>query len=194
MEEETLSGQNTEKLPPNRTQCPRPQITTTNKKKNKRKRSDVDIHNSAYFKIRALVLQVRPYFVEALQTPDFCNCKAAYEIRKRMKLMMDFYKQMQIEGNPKDEQENSTKWQPLFSETKHDKEHFDGLCMKKSPEKLSKGRWPHGSYIVGGSVSGCNFITLVNRKPPVYYGVTKESYRRSCCRSEKGSLRLGANS
>ncbi|XP_057469510.1 uncharacterized protein LOC130758570 isoform X2 [Actinidia eriantha] len=83
MEEETLSGQNTEKLPPNRTQCPRPQITTTNKKKNKRKRSDVDIHNSAYFKIRALVLQVRPYFVEALQTPDFCNCKAAYEIRKR---------------------------------------------------------------------------------------------------------------
>lgn len=33
-----------------------------------------------------------------------------------------------------------------------------------------------GSYIVGGSVFGWNFITFSGSKP-VYYGVTKEAYR-----------------
>ena len=35
-----------------------------------------------------------------------------------------------------------------------------------------------GSYIVGGSVFGLNFVTFRGSKP-VYYGLTKESYRRS---------------
>lgn len=37
-----------------------------NKKKNQRKRklTDVDIRESAYFKIRALVHDLRPYFIE----------------------------------------------------------------------------------------------------------------------------------
>lgn len=39
-----------------------------------------------------------------------------------------------------------------------------------------------GSYIVGGSVFGWNFITFSGSKP-VYYGVTKEAYRSSHNRS-----------
>lgn len=35
-----------------------------------------------------------------------------------------------------------------------------------------------GSYVVGGSAFGWNFITF-SCKDPVYYGVTKESFRAS---------------
>ena len=35
---------------------------------------------------------------------------------------------------------------------------------------------PKGSYVVGGSAFGWNFITFTG-KDPVYYGVTKETFR-----------------
>ncbi|PQQ01586.1 uncharacterized protein Pyn_27771 [Prunus yedoensis var. nudiflora] len=38
--------------------------------------------HSSMFKIRALVQQLRPNFIEVLQTPDFRKYKAADEIRK----------------------------------------------------------------------------------------------------------------
>lgn len=45
---------------------------------------------------------------------------------------------------------------------------------KRQPEVLET--W--GSYIVGGSAFGWNFITFPGHKP-VYYGPTKESFRAS---------------
>ncbi|GMY07168.1 T1N6.14 protein [Fagus crenata] len=54
---------------------------------NTNKRKLIDIiptnPNSSYFKIRALTRQLRPHFIEVLRTPDFQNCKAADEVRKR---------------------------------------------------------------------------------------------------------------
>lgn len=38
---------------------------------------------------------------------------------------------------------------------------------------------PQGTYIVGGSAFGWNFITY-SGKEPVYYGVTKEEFRVKC--------------
>ncbi|KAH7854101.1 hypothetical protein Vadar_010132 [Vaccinium darrowii] len=157
----------------------------------KRKQCDVDIRNSAYFKILHLVQQLRPHFIEVLHTPDFRHCKPSYETRKRMKLVMDLYKHMQVEGNPIGNYESKSASQILQGEKKLEKEYLDGLLqsnsvLKKLPEKelppepsgenFNKCR-PKGSYIVGGSVSGWNFITFAHRNPPVYCGVTKESYR-----------------
>lgn len=123
-----------------------------------------------------------------------------------MKLVMDFYIQMQIEGNKRGKSEKAA-CRPLSPERNQGKKHFNGLRqegtqeehqVKQVPEetaekklshppissekKLEDGR-PQGSYIVGGSVSGLNFITFTNRKPPVYYGATKESYLSSLCKS-----------
>lgn len=54
-----------------------------------------------------------------------------------------------------------------------------------------------GSYIVGGSVFGWNFITFSGSKP-VYYGVTKEAYRNRsgdvCLLTRNGSSDEGAPS
>nr|XP_048326848.1 uncharacterized protein LOC107414520 [Ziziphus jujuba var. spinosa] len=49
------------------------------------------------FKIRALVQQLRPHVLEVVHTPDFRSCKGADEIRKKMKLLMDLYKEMTLE-------------------------------------------------------------------------------------------------
>ncbi|KAA8539923.1 hypothetical protein F0562_026615 [Nyssa sinensis] len=196
--------------PPNTAQDPLPETTPAirpppnhnSSEKNKRKLSDVDFHDSPYFKMLALVKQIRPHFVEILQTPDFQNCKGAYEVRKKMKLLMDLYKQMHIEGNPTGKFDNMLACQPLSGEMKPEKEHLDGVCggtqvehlqPKQVPEKsageedppcsfTSTGElddgWARGSYIVGGSVFGWNYITFVNIDPPAYYGITKESHRR----------------
>ncbi|XAR71713.1 hypothetical protein NMG60_11018110 [Bertholletia excelsa] len=143
------------------------------------KLSDVDIRDSAYFKILAHVQQLRPFFIEVLRTPDFHNCNASYEIQKRMKLS----------------HENSSSCWPLSDVEKPEIEQADRLChlQPKQPlKKSSKEELPHrpvslakvfsddrlkGSHVVGGSVSGWNFITFINRKPAIYSGVTKESYR-----------------
>lgn len=170
----------------------------------RRKQCDVDIRNSSYFKILHLVQQLRPHFIEVLQTPDFHHCKPSYEIRKRMKLVMDLYKHTQVEGNPIGNYESKSASQILPGEKKLEKERLDGLLqsnsvLKKLPEKelppeplrsgenFNKGR-PKGSYIVGGSVSGWNFITFAHRNPPVYYGVTKESYRLGRSMADKNNF------
>ncbi|BFG23340.1 hypothetical protein CerSpe_096140 [Prunus speciosa] len=151
--------------------------------------------HSSMFKIRALVQQLRPNFIEVLQTPDFRNSKAADEIRKQMKLLMDLYKQM-----AKDAGDTHRKFVSETQHSTHDsdpaKENQDGKqqkhlqprCSVEKPVRartrsipLSSDKKPvasqlQGSYIVGGSAFGWNFITFSGTKP-IYYGVTKEEYR-----------------
>ncbi|KAI9159973.1 hypothetical protein LWI28_003891 [Acer negundo] len=147
-----------------------------------------NLHNSAYFKIRALARQLRPHFTEVLKTPDFRNCKAAHEIRLQMKLMVEFYKQMVAE---KDQLETFVSENMLSAGENLLGEHFPSgqqegkkskpLQRKHSPEDSSqKENVSHcrESYVVGGGVFGWNFITFLGSEP-VYYGVTKESFRRS---------------
>ncbi|KAI8564822.1 hypothetical protein RHMOL_Rhmol03G0212300 [Rhododendron molle] len=197
--EETMSPLNTAPDPIPQPNPVPPRNNDSNSSSKKRKQCDADIHNSAYFKILHIVQQLRPQFIEALQAPDFRNCKPSYEIRKRMKLVMDLYRHMQIEGNPIEDYESKSGSQILPGGKKLEKEH--GLIqlnsiLKKLPEKelppdplrsgekYNDGR-PKGSYIVGGSVSSKNFITFAHRNPPVYYGVTKESYRLSHSKSDE---------
>ncbi|XP_075648276.1 uncharacterized protein LOC142619097 [Castanea sativa] len=156
-------------------------------KTNKRKLID-----TTYFKIRALTQRLRPHFIEVLHTPNFRNCKAANEVRKRMRLLLDLYKQMTVEmGNPRKfvphcqvfsggnmpgkGNQKGKRPKPLQAQ------HFMNSAENKPPtipfssEKTNSGRLK-GSYILGNSDFGKNFITYLGSKP-VYYGVTKESHR-----------------
>ncbi|XP_022738515.1 uncharacterized protein LOC111291162 [Durio zibethinus] len=166
---------------------------------NKRKLSvshNEDLQNS-YYKIRVLVRQLRPHFIQVLQTPDFRNCNAAHEIKKNLKLVLDLYKQMIAETDPP--VNVVTEPQTLSGENVFEEQDPDKVqegkeaellktedCAEKStdikhPMPCSSSEWKlnddqfRGSYIVGGSVFGWNFITYGGSKP-VYYGLTKESY------------------
>ncbi|KAF7827599.1 uncharacterized protein G2W53_018763 [Senna tora] len=52
-------------------------------------------------------------------------------------------------------------------------ENTDG---KTTPKQPGEDGLPQGTYIVGGSAFGWNFITYSGQEP-VYYGVTKEDFR-----------------
>ncbi|KAK9994505.1 hypothetical protein SO802_024208 [Lithocarpus litseifolius] len=163
---------------------------------NKRKLIDTTFSNpnSSYFKIRALTHQLRPHFIEVLRTTDFRNCKAADEVQKRMRLLLDLYKQMTVEmGNPRKFvphcQGFSSGNMPRKGNQKGKRpkplqaQHFMNSAENKPPitpfssEKTNSSHL-RGSYILGNSDFGKNFITYLGSKP-VYYGVTKESHRSS---------------
>ncbi|KAK7860844.1 hypothetical protein CFP56_029283 [Quercus suber] len=156
-------------------------------KTHKRKLIDTTFSNpnSSYFKIRALTQQLRPRFIEV-------PVKDIFFINICMRLLLDLYKQMTVEmGNPR-------KFEPhcqVFSsgnmpgkgnqKGKRPKplqaQHFMNSAENKPPtvpfssEKTNSGHLK-GSYILGNSDFGKNFITYLGSKP-VYYGVTKESHR-----------------
>ncbi|XP_031275376.1 uncharacterized protein LOC116133831 [Pistacia vera] len=132
---------------------------------------------SYYYKIRLIARQLRPHFIQVLQTPDFRTCKAAHEVQEQMKLMVHLHRQMIAETDqikhregkqsellkPKNSQEQSSVKKPQTS----------ALSSEKKNDDIGQIR---ESYIVGGSVFGWNFITFSGGQP-VYYGVTRESFR-----------------
>ncbi|THG23988.1 hypothetical protein TEA_012960 [Camellia sinensis var. sinensis] len=81
----TLPTQNPIPNPPNITQnLPPPHLPPLPQKNNKRPLDqNGHIQNSKYFKMRAVLKDLRPHFIEVLRTPVFHNCKAAHEIRER---------------------------------------------------------------------------------------------------------------
>ncbi|KAL2478768.1 hypothetical protein Fot_47782 [Forsythia ovata] len=128
--------------------------------------------------MRALLRDLRPHFIEVLKTPDFRNCKAADEIRQGMKVMMDLYKEMTAESIKLERCNNVPR---NIEDEQKPKEHKkraklaeistpDGTLNKPSDQLQV------GSYIVGGSAFGWNFVTFHGSKA-VYYGRTKESFR-----------------
>ncbi|XP_027115165.1 protein farnesyltransferase/geranylgeranyltransferase type-1 subunit alpha [Coffea eugenioides] len=145
--------------------------------------------DSPYYKMRVIVRDLRPHFIEVLKTPDFQNCKAAEEIREKMKIVVDLYREM-IRDPPAS--------QTPTADVQHGQDHqrdvklperppsdrastrqaenktvsSGGTSQKQQPEA---GR-PEGTYIVGGSAFGWNFVTYPGTKS-VYYGRTKESFR-----------------
>ncbi|XP_062001732.1 uncharacterized protein LOC133718869 [Rosa rugosa] len=194
--------------PPQKPTClPRQNQTQKQTDVKKRKLSNTNMEkDSPYFKIRALLQQLRPHFIEVLQTPDFRNCKAADEIQKQVKLLIALNKQMTMDTGT--QKKFASEHQQHSSHTRLPaKENKDGLATQQvqprcSVEKqLPSAKWTHyipdkksfvssqlpGSYIVGGSVFGWNFITFSGSKP-VYYGVTKEAYRSSHIRSGDASM------
>ncbi|CBI40348.3 unnamed protein product, partial [Vitis vinifera] len=180
--EEPNPAQTNPTPPPNAPQNlppPPPQPPTSLPQKTKKRSldSNVSIQNSKYFKTRAVVKDLRPHFIEVLRSPDFRNCKAANEIREQLKVLMDLYKQMTAETVSIGKCKNVPEAQPTlncaFAKPSEDMPFpTANLSEKQRPED----GWAQGTYVVGGSAFGWNFITFPGSKP-AYYGVTKETFR-----------------
>nr|XP_043625032.1 uncharacterized protein LOC122596509 [Erigeron canadensis] len=158
---------------------------------NVRKRSITDmttainnIHHSNCFKIRALIKDLRPHFLQVLRTPDFQTSKSAVEINQQMKLLMKLYEEMTSNTVTLDksntvadgghDQKKTTDVKP--SEPPIEKEK--NFIRKSSEERpASDKQVSQGSYIVGGSAFGWNFIMYPTSQLSAYYGRTKEDFR-----------------
>ncbi|KAL0913722.1 hypothetical protein M5K25_017203 [Dendrobium thyrsiflorum] len=172
---------------------------TANASDNKRKPDNGGFHNSEYVKVRALVKELRPFFMEVLHTPDFRESKAAYEIKKRMKTMIELTKQLTetastlkpskiheqpLHGAIKEEnaenkvEVNKQITQPQQSEILAASANSRIVTKQKLEskvlEKLGTEGFPRGSFVVGGSPVGWNFLLYPGPKL-AYYGRTKES-------------------
>ncbi|XP_021800817.1 uncharacterized protein LOC110745055 [Prunus avium] len=142
--------------------------------------NDAHISNSSYFKVRAVLKEIRPHFLEVLRTPDFRLCKAANDIQEQVKLLMELYKQMTAEAVSTARCKNVPEGQPLSGEKSQDTRASGKPSENKFPsgvssEKAEDGQI-QGTYVVGGSAFGWNFITFLGSEP-VYCGITKESFR-----------------
>ncbi|KAK8284524.1 hypothetical protein V6Z11_D08G160600 [Gossypium hirsutum] len=134
-----------------------------------------DFKNSKFFKMRRLLKDLRPHFIDVLRTPDFRNSKAANEIKENMKLLVELYKQVMAETVPIEKCNNAAVNQPVPSESGMKQNPEEQPQLVKPPissennafrsssvldkQQSENGEAP-GSYIVGGSAFGWNFITF----------------------------------
>lgn len=164
-------------------QPPAPPEQPASKKRPLENRND-QFQNSTYYKMRLILKDLRPHFIEVIRTPDFRNCKAADEIKEKMKLMVELCKQMTAETGSIEKRNNAPGSEPVAGETgmKQKPEQQPQAVNKTfqssnvSEKQQSENGEAPGTYIVGGSAFGWNFVTFTGSKP-VYYGVTKESFR-----------------
>ncbi|KAJ0052346.1 hypothetical protein Pint_00417 [Pistacia integerrima] len=136
------------------------------------------LQNSNYYKMRLVLKDLRPHFIEVLRTPDFRNCKVTHEIREKIKILMELYKaETVITVKGRDVAES----QPPQDVKVAEQPQKDGVSAKsseiESKKQQGKDGERQGSCIVGGSAFGWNFITFAGTQP-VYYGVTKELFRK----------------
>ncbi|XP_050203713.1 uncharacterized protein LOC126653814 [Mercurialis annua] len=151
--------------------------------------SNVQVQDCTYFKIRTVLKDIRPHLLEVIRTVDFRCCKGADELRERLKLLMELYKQLNAEAvitkKPKIESlgghhlsnENGAaqKSQKHLHDVKLSDQPQSDHVFAKPPEKEAIDAEVQSCYI-GGSAFGWNFITFAGGKP-IYYGRTKEEFQ-----------------
>ncbi|KAH6779872.1 hypothetical protein C2S52_011109 [Perilla frutescens var. hirtella] len=143
-----------------------------------------EIQDSPYYKMRALLKDLRPHFIEVLKTPDFQNSKAADDIRQGMKLLMDLYKEMtekpmKLEKCSNGDIANAKKPEEHQQDVKREDDPLlDDVMSVPPPDSQVQG-----TFIIGGSAFGWNFITYRSSNA-VYYGRTKEAFRATNPKSE----------
>ncbi|XP_010523023.1 PREDICTED: uncharacterized protein LOC104801446 [Tarenaya hassleriana] len=169
------------------TQQPTPSIMDAQGRGRKRPlECNMQIENSKYFKMRLIVRDLRPLFLELLRTPDFKNCKAAREVQEKMKLVLELYQQMT--GEPA-KCEDAPKTQSLSNGNVVDQILQDASVKSVEMQSFQTGALSEkhqsegnnsvgGDPVVGGSAFGWNFVTFGGTEP-VFYGMTKEEYRSS---------------
>ncbi|KAE8699734.1 hypothetical protein F3Y22_tig00110570pilonHSYRG00117 [Hibiscus syriacus] len=204
--EETKAAANPPTATAAQTSAPPPQPPPTAREQPASKKRPLEngndqVQNSPYFKMRLVLKDLRPHFVEVLRAPDFRNCEAAGEIKQKTKHLVELYKQMIASMETSN---NESGGQTLQGETgMKQKPHEQQQVVRPAPAVSSKnktfqssgvtgklqsedGEAP-GTYIVGGSAFGWNFITFTGNKP-LYYGVTKESFRSAQASSGLGGV------
>lgn len=101
-----------------------------------------------------------------------CFCKSCFA---EMKVLMVLYKEITAPTG-----DNAPKNESTINGPGGNKYHKTYMLSDKQKPEDGEGR-----HIIGGSAFGWNFITYSN-SIPVYYGVTKESFRS--CRQVKDSV------
>ncbi|XP_027348966.1 uncharacterized protein LOC113860684 [Abrus precatorius] len=167
----------------------------------KKRPLDSDSHSN-YHKIRAVIRDLRPHFLQVLRTPDYKNCQASREIQEQLKIVIKFNDKMKAEsvslGKCQNVQDGQTKastnvdqktlkeQQPQHVKSA-EQSQVEKASARPSEIKLTppvpglqklqaEDGQTQGTYVVGGSAFGWNFI-IFSGKEPVYYGRTKEQFR-----------------
>ncbi|PKU78455.1 uncharacterized protein LOC110102953 [Dendrobium catenatum] len=204
MEEPTVAsrqGQEARERKPNPSnqEGAEPIAAAANASDNKRKPDNGGFHNSEYVKVRAIVKELRPFFMEVLHTPDFRESKAAYEIKKRMKTMIELTKQLiesastlkpsKVHEQPlhgaaikEENAEKKVEVNKQITQTQQSEilaaSGNSRIVTKQKVEskvgKLGTEGASRGTFVVGGSPLGWNFLLYPGPKL-VYYGRTKAS-------------------
>ncbi|XP_038975999.1 uncharacterized protein LOC120106947 isoform X1 [Phoenix dactylifera] len=142
----------------------------------KRKLEDGGFRNTPYYKIRSLVRDLRPLFLELLQTPDFRNSKAAHDIRNQMKIMLELLKQLNTDITAEEEKraaQTQTGEAPNVSDNIMAQKRPQGAKVTEVTEFAKQlEEVVQETYMIGGSPVGWNFLVYPGSKP-LYYGVTK---------------------
>lgn len=181
---------------------PRANLPPQQQKTKKRQLDLVHLQSTPYFKMRAIVKELRPHIIEVLRTPDFRNCKAATEIRQELNVLMDLCKEMAAESTPAPNKSKNTveglkppSIAPQNTKTseKPPPPPPPPTTTKPPEDKVVPPRNPaqwhyaeanaKGTYRVGGSAFGWNFIYYPGGTA-VYYGRTKESFRSANPKSQ----------
>ncbi|XWS61169.1 hypothetical protein CRYUN_Cryun07bG0102700 [Craigia yunnanensis] len=143
-------------------------VNKTNNNKRKLSVSDNEDLQDSYFKICPLVRKLRPHFMQMIVEKD-----------PPVNLVTEL--QTLSGENVFGEQAPDKFQEGKEAELLKTEDCVEKATDIKHPMRSSSSEWKlnddqfRGSYIVGGSVFGSNFITYGGSKP-VYYGLTKESY------------------
>uniref|UniRef100_A0A0E0K3A3 Uncharacterized protein n=1 Tax=Oryza punctata TaxID=4537 RepID=A0A0E0K3A3_ORYPU len=157
----------------------------------KRKLEEAGFHNSAYYKIRATVADLRVRFVQVYEATEFRNSDAAREILKEIKVVMELSKKMRHDLGATFEPAKRPE-KPLAGVVKDgpaepppSAENNHAPQTEKIGETQSSELADHpkgldeiaqGSCMTGGSPIGWNFLVWPGGEV-VYYGRTKEVFR-----------------
>ncbi|EOA37071.1 hypothetical protein CARUB_v10010200mg [Capsella rubella] len=182
----TSADQRSADLPPVAKAQP-PSTVATDPSPRGRKRAleaNLQIENSNYYKMRLLLKDLRPHVLEVIRTPDFSNCKAAFEIQAKMKLMLQLYQEMIGGESPKREKtaksESLSNGKAINETPQITTTSTTALSSSETNSLQSEKLNTHGDgdKVVGGSAFGWNFTTG-GGTDPVYCGMSKEEYRSS---------------
>lgn len=112
---------------------------------------------------------------------------------------MDLYKEITAEASPPEKPKNAAEGHKLSGDTQNGQKSEEKppperksvkpsedkpvLLENLSPNQQTVDDLVQGTYIVGGSAFGWNFVTYPGTKP-IYYGRTKECFRSATPLSE----------
>ncbi|KAK9749392.1 hypothetical protein RND81_02G123000 [Saponaria officinalis] len=144
---------------------------TKNDEFNSKKRSLDQLHlfeNSPYFKMRVIVKQLAPLIQQAALSANIDTCESRHGIQEKLALLVD---QCRQQAASLTEQKPSAL--PRADHSTQEKRFPVGNSTVK---QTHESHGIPGSYIVGGSAFGWNFL-MFNVSKPEYYGRTKEEFR-----------------
>ncbi|KAM7261006.1 hypothetical protein ACFE04_026481 [Oxalis oulophora] len=164
-----IANQTSESEPPPRSHG-QPNSSRKKRQLNNNNNDDVKIEDINKFNMRLLITNLRPHIMEVLRTPDFRNCNSTRKIQQDLNTLRKLCKETAAVNNGVTQRPQSQL--PDIKPAEH-----SGNVSKK--QRTENGQLDTlGSYIVGGSAFGWNFITF-SGNDAVYYGRTKEAFRSS---------------